>query len=94
MELKDDITTNDVLKFFWKHDVGIAQVESCPVVSCDTGNDDDDDDGTHDGTKFEFFAEFHGEVGDANVDSLLVELKSASAAALRVLDENEKERLL
>jgi len=80
MELKDDIRTKDVLKFFWKHDVGIAQIESRPVSN---------DDGI--GTKFEFFVEFQGEVGDTNVYSLLRELKS-TAGKLRLLDEKEGRR--
>jgi len=73
MELKDGVETNDVLKCFWKHDVGIAQIESCPVSE----------------TK-KIFVEFDSEVGDANVNSLLRELKRM-AGKLRVLDENEKE---
>jgi hypothetical protein len=52
--------------------VNITRIESRPVTS----------------SKFDFFVDFHGRVGDANVNALLGELKGMTDKLL-VLDEKE-----
>ena len=61
----------------WKYDVNITRIESRPVTS--TNNDR---------PKFDFFVDFHGKVGDPNVNSLLFSLKQFTDRLL-VLDEKE-----
>ena len=52
--------------------MNITRIESRPVTS----------------SKFDFFVDFHGRVGDANVNALLRELKGMTDKLL-VLDEKE-----
>jgi len=54
--------------------VNITRIESRPVSS--------------NSSKFDFFVDFHGEVGDLNVNALLDTLKSMTGRLL-VLDEKE-----
>mmetsp|Transcript_30085 Transcript_30085/g.51193 ORF Transcript_30085/g.51193 Transcript_30085/m.51193 type:complete len:403 (-) Transcript_30085:687-1895(-) len=78
MELTDRVgALHDVLRFFWKYDVNITRIESRPV-DLSSGNPN----------KFDFFVDFHGSVGDANVHALLSELKKMTEKLL-VLDEKE-----
>jgi phenylalanine-4-hydroxylase len=73
MELSDRVgALHDVLKYYWKYDVNITRIESRPVTS----------------NKFDFFVDFHGRVGDANVNALLMALKGMTDKLL-VLDEKE-----
>jgi len=78
MELSDGVgALHNVLRFFWKYDVNISRIESRPVSNEDNGR-----------SKFDFFVDFHGKVGDVNVNALLHQLKSMTDKLL-VLDEKE-----
>jgi len=75
MELSDRVgALHDVLKYYWKYDVNITRIESRAVQS--------------NSTKFDFFVDFHGKVGDPNVNALLSTLKGMTDKLL-VLDEKE-----
>ncbi|KAL7461965.1 hypothetical protein ACHAXS_002382 [Conticribra weissflogii] len=84
MELSDRVgALHDVLKYYWKYDVNITRIESRPVVyNRDSGT------GGQSRPKFDFFVDFHGKVGDPNVNALLKELKGMTDKLL-VLDEKE-----
>lgn len=56
----------------WKYDVNITRIESRPVSQ----------------SRFDFFVDFHGRVGDRNVNKLLQNLKGMTDKLL-VLDEKE-----
>ena len=62
----------------WKYDVNVTRIESRPVSSQDSGGN----------ARFDFFVDFYGRVGDANVNSLLNVLKGMTDKLL-VLDEKE-----
>jgi hypothetical protein len=73
MELSDRVgALHDVLKYYWKYDVNITRIESRPVSN----------------QQFDFFVDFNGKVGDANVNALLNALKGMTDKLL-VLDEKE-----
>jgi hypothetical protein len=80
MELPDRVgALHDVLKYYWKYDVNITRIESRPVTAA----------GSSGGSpKFDFFVDFHGKVGDPNVNALLQSLKQLTDKLL-VLDEKE-----
>ena len=61
----------------WKYDVNISRIESRPVSNENNGR-----------SKFDFFVDFHGKVGDVNVNALLHKLKGMTDKLL-VLDEKE-----
>ena len=78
MELTDRIgMLHDVLKYFWKYDVNITRIESRPHKETSDSK-----------TRFDFFVDFDGQVGESNVDKLLNALKSMTDKLL-VLDEKE-----
>jgi phenylalanine-4-hydroxylase len=82
MELPDRVgALHDVLKYYWKYDVNITRIESRPVTS-GSGS------GGGGSPKFDFFVDFHGKVGDPNVNALLQSLKQLTDKLL-VLDEKE-----
>mmetsp|Transcript_31791 Transcript_31791/g.68011 ORF Transcript_31791/g.68011 Transcript_31791/m.68011 type:complete len:547 (-) Transcript_31791:154-1794(-) len=84
MELSDRVgALHDVLKYYWKYDVNITRIESRPVVY-----NRDSAAGGQSRPKFDFFVDFHGKVGDPNVNALLKELKGMTDKLL-VLDEKE-----
>ena len=75
MELSDRVgALHDILRYFWKYDINITRIES----RINTDNP----------TKFDFFVDFHGQIGDANVDALLARMKSMTDRLL-ILDEKE-----
>eukprot|EP00956_Cyclotella_meneghiniana_P033006 scaffold92728_cov22-Cyclotella_meneghiniana.AAC.1 len=65
---------NAIQYLSWKYDVNITRIESRP---CSKSN-----------KTFDFFVDFHGQVGDANVNKLLNALKGMTDKLL-VLDEKE-----
>lgn len=67
------ICTKTIFAKSWKYDVNITRIESRPSTSDRT---------------FDFFVDFHGRVGDANVDALLYTLEGMTDKLL-VLDEKE-----
>lgn len=78
MELADSVgVLHDVLKYFWKFDINASRIESRPAKPDDMGR-----------RSFDFFVDFDGSVGEANVDSLLAVLREKSEKLL-ILDEKE-----
>ena len=83
MELPDRVgALHDVLKYYWKYDVNITRIESRPVTTVSSSS------GGNGSPKFDFFVDFHGKVGDPNVNALLQSLKQLTDKLL-VLDEKE-----
>lgn len=66
----------------WKYNVNITRIESRPV----NNNSNNNNDGQQ--PKFDFFIDFHGKVGDPNVNALLHSLQQFTTKLL-VLDEKE-----
>jgi len=80
MELPDRVgALHDVLKYYWKYNVNITRIESRPV------NNNNNNIGH---PKFDFFIDFHGKIGDPNVNALLKSLQQLTTKLL-VLDEKE-----
>lgn len=81
MELTDTGTgvLHDVLEYFWKYDVNITRIKSCPRHR----------QGRRGRKELRFFVDFHGKIGDDNVDKLLRTLGSGVVERLLVLDEKE-----
>jgi phenylalanine-4-hydroxylase len=78
MELTDGVgILHDVLKYFWKYDINVSRIESRPAIPDEMGR-----------RRFDFFVDFEGGVGEANVDSLLAVLREKSEKFL-ILDEKE-----
>lgn len=78
MELTDEVgILHDVLKYFWKYDINVSRIESRPATPNDRGQ-----------RRFDFFVDFEGGVGEANVDALLAVLREKSEKFL-ILDEKE-----
>lgn len=68
----------------WKYDVNISRIESRPVKADSSSPNSRGSVAS----VFDFFVDFHGKVGDANVNALLGELKGMTDRLL-VLDEKE-----
>ena len=62
------------LSHSWKYDVNITRIESRIKQNRSI---------------FDFFVDFHGKVGDANIDALLMQLRSMTENKILVLDEKE-----
>jgi hypothetical protein len=78
MELTDGVgVLHDVLRYFWKYDINVSRIESRPVK-----------DGAMGEKRFDFFVDFDGQRGDANVERLLDSLKPMTDKLL-ILDEKE-----
>lgn len=78
MELTDQVgILHDVLKYFWKYDINVSRIESRPATPNEEGK-----------RRFDFFVDFEGGVGEANVDALLAVLREKSEKFL-ILDEKE-----
>ena len=66
--------TLSVVIYSWKYDVNITRIESRIKQNRSI---------------FDFFVDFHGKVGDANIDALLMQLRSMTENKILVLDEKE-----
>jgi phenylalanine-4-hydroxylase len=78
MELTDRVgVLHDVLRYFWKHDVNVSRIESRPVKDDGSGK-----------KRFDFFVDFDGQRGNANVEELLASLQPMTDKLL-ILDEKE-----
>lgn len=63
----------DILKFFWKHDVNMTHIESRPTK------------GHH--NNYNFFIDFEGKSGEPNVDALLKDLKLNGVGVMMLHDK-------
>lgn len=89
MELPDRVgALHDVLKYYWKYDVNITRIESRPVTTVSSSSSGSSGGSSGGSPKFDFFVDFHGKVGDPNVNALLQSLKQLTDKLL-VLDEKE-----
>ena len=67
----------DVLKYFWKFDISITRIESRPSKMNALGEE-----------RFDFFLDFEGSRGDANVEKLISALEGFTTKVL-IVDEKE-----
>ena len=83
MELVDRVgVLHEVLRYFWKYDLNVTRIESRPISPNAAGQ-----------MRFDFFVDFDGSRGDANVEKLLASLGPLTEKLL-VLDEKKVTELV